>query len=398
MIIHIITSLSDGGAEAVLYRLVTHDTEDTHLVISLMGEGKYGPLLRQAGVSVIALDMPRGKLTWLGLRRLWHELRTHHPDVVQTWMYHADLVGGIMGRLAELPVVWGLRNTTLERGVSARSTIAVARLCGVLSRVLPQRIVACADAAVGVHAKMGYDAHRMVVIPNGYDLTRFAPDTMERKRLRLAWSVPEAVPLIGMVARFDPYKDHANLISALALLRESGWRFKAVLVGSGVTPENSELAKRLSEAGLEGCVQLLGPTQEVPAVMNALDVHVLSSNAEAFPNVLAEAMACGTPCVTTDVGDAARIVGDTGWVALPRNPRALADAIQQALRAWQDGSQWSERQMACRARIVEKFSIDVMVRRYREVWQMVQLGRYDERYKVIERGGDPNEPRRSDPG
>jgi glycosyltransferase involved in cell wall biosynthesis len=378
-LLNVITGLSDGGAEAVLYRLISHDPDDIHHVISLTGDGKYGPLLRQAGVGVTTLDMPRGKVTWRGLRRLWKVLRTQRPDVVQTWMYHADLLGGVVGRLARVPVVWGLRNTTLERGVSARSTIAVARLCGLLSRVLPQRIIACADAAVGVHAKMGYDAHRMVVIPNGYDLTRFAPDAVTRQCLRLAWSVPNDVPIIGMVARFDPQKDHTNLIAALERVREGGWCFQAVLVGSGVAPENRNLAERIAAAGLEGRVKLLGPTQDVPAVMNALDVHVLSSAyGEAFPNVLAEAMACGTPCVTTDVGDAARIVGDTGWVVPPRNPRALADAIQQALRAWQDRSHWAERQAACRLRIAEAFSIDAMVRRYREVWQAMLPGRHDE--------------------
>jgi glycosyltransferase involved in cell wall biosynthesis len=283
-----------------------------------------------------------------------------------------------MGRLAGVPVVWGLRNTTLERGVSARSTIAVAQLCSVLSRILPQRIVACADAAVRVHGDMGYDISRMVVIPNGYDLTRFAPDAVARQRLRLTWSVPDEVPLIGMVARFDPQKDHANLIAALGRVREGGWCFQAVLVGSGVTPENRDLAERLAAAGLEEWVKLLGPTQDVPAVMNALDMHVLSSKAEAFPNVLAEAMACGTPCVTTDVGDAARIVGNTGWVVPSRNPQALADAIQQALRAWQDQSHWVERQAACRLRITEAFSIGAMAHRYREVWQAVLPGRHDE--------------------
>ncbi|WP_376787929.1 glycosyltransferase family 4 protein [Parathermosynechococcus lividus] len=369
-VLHIITGLSNGGAEAVLFRLVTHDAQNQHVVVSLTGEGKYGPLLRAMGVDVVTLDMPRRRLTWRGLRGLWLVLRRLRPDVVQTWMYHADLVGGIAARAAGIPVVWGIRNTTLELGRSSRATIWVARACARLSRHVPARIVACAQAARAVHAELGYDAQRMVVIPNGYDLGHFVPDSAARQRLRTDWGVADDVALIGMVARFHPQKDHANLIDALALLTQRGLRYAAVLVGTGMTPDNAELTQRISAAGLAERVRLLGVRPDVPAIMSALDVHVLSSaSGEAFPNVLAEAMACGTPCVTTDVGDAATIVGDTGWVVPPRNPEALADALQAALTAWRDHTAWRARQRACRERIQENFGIEAMVARYRYVWQ-----------------------------
>jgi glycosyltransferase involved in cell wall biosynthesis len=368
---HIITGLADGGAEAVLYRLITHDPHDTHHVISLTGLGKYGPLLRDAGVSVTALEMPRGRVTASGLLQLWRTVGAVRPDVVQTWMYHADLLGGLVTRLAGVPVVWGIRNTTLEPGRSSRTTIAVARMCGWLSRRVPRRIVACAHAAVTVHAALGYDAKRMVVIANGYDLGRFRPDGEARQRLRAEWGVSDDVPLLGMVARWDPQKDHINLIDALALLRHRGHAFRAVLVGTGVDEHNATLMRRVADVGLSDWVQPLGPRTDVPAVMNALDVHVLSSAyGEAFPNVLAEAMACGTPCVTTDVGDAAQIVGDTGWVVAPRNPQALAEALAQALAlaAQDDRAVWATRQQRCRERIAKNYSIEAMVQRYREVW------------------------------
>ncbi|WKT82984.1 MULTISPECIES: glycosyltransferase [unclassified Thermosynechococcus] len=382
-VLHIITGLADGGAEAVLYRLVCHDPDDQHHVVSLTTEGKYGPLLREAGVEVTALAMPRGRLTAAGLRGLWRTVRLVQPDLVQTWMYHADLLGGLVGRMTGVPVVWGIRHTTLEPGKSARNTRVVARLCAWLSRWLPVRIVACAEAAVEVHAALGYDRHRMVVIPNGYDLSCFAPDDEARKRLRDQWQVPDDLLLIGMVARFDPQKDHGNLIAALADVARRGVRFCAVLVGSAITPENRELSHAVQAAGLSERVWLLGPRTDVPAVMNALDVHVLSSAAEAFPNVLAEAMACGTPCVATDVGDAARIVGETGWIVPPKDSAALAQAILAALTAHADRESWRKRQWACRARIAEHFSIEAMVQRYRAVWReavkMLRKGETDER-------------------
>ena len=377
-VLHVITGLDDGGAEAVLYRLVTHDPQDTHHVVSLMGEGKYGPLLRQAGATVTALDMPRGRVTWRGMAGLWRVLGGERPDVVQTWMYHADLLGGVLARLQGIPVVWGIRNSTLVPGQSPRSTLWVARACAGLSRAVPRRIVACAQAAVAVHAALGYDARRMVVIPNGYDLSRFAPDPDARRRLRAEWNVPEDVPLIGMVARYDRQKDHANLIDALARLAQQALVFRAVLVGAQVDERNTALMQRLDAAGLRERVRLLGPTSDVPAVMNALDLHVLSSAyGEAFPNVLAEAMACGTPCVTTDVGDAALILGETGWVAPTKDSAALAEAIGAALQAWSDQAAWVRRQAACRAHIAEHFSIDSMVQRYRSVWREAMAQRVE---------------------
>lgn len=378
-ILHVITSLNDGGAEAVLFRLVTHDPRDDHHVVSLTGDGKYGPLLRERGIPVMALGMPRGRVTLRGLTRLWHAVRHCRPDVVQTWMYHADLLGGLAGWLAGVPVVWGIRNTTLEPGRSARTTIWVARLCGRLSRRVPVRIVACAEAAVRVHTGIGYAAERMIVIPNGYDLSRFQPDSSARQRLRREWGVPDGVPVIGMVARFDPYKDHANLIRALARVLVHGLEFRVVLVGNGVAWENRELALPLTAAGLSGRALLMGPQTDVPAIMAAVDIHVLSSSAEAFPNVLAEAMACGTPCVTTDVGDAVQIVGDTGWGVPPRDADALAAALQTALTAWHDRGAWRTRQQRCRERIAQQFGLQRMIEQYQAVWGTAVKYRIQER-------------------
>lgn len=370
-ILHVITGLSDGGAEAVLYRLIARDPVGTHHIISLTDEGKYGVRLRDAGVQVTVLGMPRGRISLRGFYRMWRVMLSTRPDAVQTWMYHADLLGGIAAWLARVPVVWGIRNTILAPDRSARSTIWVAGLCARLSRWLPEKIVVCAAAAMSAHKAIGYDARRMVVIPNGYDVSRFSPDALARRQIREQWGIADNVPLLGMVARFDPYKDHANLIAALARLHARGLEFRGVLIGTGVDPENKTLMHQIASSGLYEKVRLLGPLDNIPAVMNALDLHVLSSSAEAFPNVLAEAMACGTPCVATDVGDAAAILGDTGWLVPSSNPTALADAIEVALADWAHQEQWLDRQRRCRQRICDEYALEKMVERYQEIWMEV---------------------------
>ena len=370
-LVHIITGLSDGGAEAVLYRLCTRDEAYRHAVVSLMDMGKYGPLLEKAGIPVYCLNIPRGRIPLVALLRLWRLLRNLRPELVQTWMYHADLIGGISARVAGIrPVVWGVRNTTLEPGESSRTTILIARVLARFSRWVPRRIAVCAQKAVEVHGALGYDTSIMRVIPNGYDLTQFMPSETTGGCLRAEWGVPPEMPLLGLVGRFDPQKDHGNLFNALVLIRERGMDFLCILVGTGLEEDNGPLVSQISSLGLQRHIKLLGRRNDIPSVMNALDLHVLSSAyGEAFPNVLAEAMACATPCVTTDVGDAALIVGDSGWVVPPRDSSALADAIEMAMIERADREKWMSRCQASRNRVAENFGIDRMVASYQSVWR-----------------------------
>lgn len=368
-ILHIISNLNDGGAEAVLFRLCAHDATHRHQVVSLRDGGKYGPLLEARGIPVTCLHMPRGRVTLLGLQLLWRTLRRTRPDAVQTWMYHADLLGGIAARLAGIrDISWGIHHTMLVAGENPRGTITIAKLCAWLSRRVPRNIVCCAEKARDVHTDLGYDRGRMIVIPNGYDLSVFQPDNAAGVAVRSELGLHPDHAVIGFVARYNPQKDHDNLLKALAILREQGSCPQCLLIGSGVDRSNVELGKRIDDLGLREHVRPLGRRNDMPAVMNALDVHVMpSAFGEAFPNVLSEAMACGTPCVSTDVGDAATIIGETGWIVPPSDPWALAEAIKQALEE-RETAGWAIRRQAARARVETNFSIERMVKSYGTVW------------------------------
>lgn len=374
-VLHVITGLEGGGAEAVLVGLCVSDTANTHRVVSLMDEGVYGAKLKEAGVEVRCAGMPRGRLTVTGLVRLWRFIRNFRPDVLQTWMYHGDFLGGLAGRLAGVRhIVWGIHNTELDREKSGRGTVLIAKACALLSGWIPERIAVCASKAAQVHEELGYAPEKMVVIPNGYDLACFSPDPDAGRDIRTEFSLSDDKPLLGMVARFDPFKDHGNLLSALEMLRTRGTDFYCLLVGGGVDSDNQELNDLISVSGLDNHVALLGPRNDVPSIMNALDIHVLSSSSEAFPNVVAEAMACGTPCVCTDVGDASLIIGSTGWVVESSQPEALATALADALEALHDSGRWSERRRDARSRIEEHFGISKMVSAYGRLWTEVAFG------------------------
>jgi glycosyltransferase involved in cell wall biosynthesis len=372
-VIHVITDLGQGGAEASLYRLIVASRDRAeHVVVSLMEPGYYGPRLRALGIPVHALGFPRGKVTVRGLRALLRLLNDERPDIVQTWMYHANLVGGIAARLAGVrSVLWGIHHANLDPGSNRRSTLLVAKACAWLSRWVPDLIVVCAERSAKAHIAIGYRADLMRVIPNGYDLALFAPDARSRARLRATWGVRDDETLLGMVARWDPQKDHANLLAALAAIRVEGRSMRCVLVGSGTGSDNDQLVRLVHEHQLDAQVILAGPRDDVPAVMNALDIHVLSSLGEAFPNVVAEAMACATPCVVTDVGDAAVVVADTGWVVPPGDPVALAAGMQRAITAVLERGKDVLGGRA-RRRIGERFSLERMADSYMTAWQQAR--------------------------
>ncbi|MEI6333195.1 MAG: glycosyltransferase [Methylococcaceae bacterium] len=382
-VLHIITGLNNGGAEAVLFRLVTADKFNTHHIISLIDFGVYGEQLTAEGISVYCLGMPRGRITLSGLVRLYNLIRQIKPEIVQTWMYHADLIGGLISRLAGVQaIVWGIRNSNLDIQKTALSTRLVARLCALISGIVPVKIISCSQVAAKVHIELSYARNKMVVIPNGYNIEQFSPNVESRDNLRRDLGVKKSEVLMGMVARWDPQKDHANFISALSLLDNMGFlSWKCVFVGPNMDPSNAQLKDLLKQFGVYDRVKLLGPHSNIPVIMKALDIHVLSSSyGEAFPNVVAEAMGCGVPCVVTDVGDARMIVDDTGWCVSPGNSIALADALKEAMRALSEGD-WSERSLQCRQRIAKHFSIERMVENYTAVWENVAISKSTDKHE-----------------
>lgn len=370
-IIHVITGLNDGGAEGVLSRLCINDKNNKHVVISLMGEGKYGSILQGSGIKVYTLELIPNKPSILKFFKLIKILKLENPDLVQTWMYHADLFGGLAARLSGInKVYWGLRHSNLTPGTVKKSTIYIAKICGLLSKFIPKKIISCSQKAVISHTDFGYDKTKFIVIPNGYDLSQLVAPPASVVELQKDLDINPNTFVIGMVGRFDPQKDHFNLISALKIVKENFQDFKCILAGAGMDSNNEVLMEWIEGNLLAENIILLGKRIDIPVIMSCLDIHVLSSLGEAFPNVLAEAMACGTPCVTTDVGDASYIVGDTGWIVEPKNSKALAGEIANAImekKLCEDT--WMNRKKSAQQRINANFSIQSMIEKYDTSWE-----------------------------
>ena len=372
-VLHVITGLEADGAETVLYTIASRMDRSRFesQVISLIDPGPMKARLESAGIRVASLGMKRGSANPIHVFRLANWIKNSQTNLVQTWMYHADLLGGIAARLAGKPVVWGIHHSNLHPTQNKRLTIWTARVCEVLSPWVPKRIVCCSQASRITHIDFGYDGEKMEVIPNGFDLRAFHPDAEARTSLRGELGLTESTPLIGMAGRFHVQKGHRNFVEAAAKLHARMPDAHFVLCGAEVDASNTELTGWIGRAGngLDKVCHLLGRRNDMNRIFAALDIATSTSLSEAFPMAVGEAMACGTPCVVTDVGDSAHIVGNTGRVVPAENPQALADAWEFLLSG--DASSRKQLGQAARNRVQRSFDLDAIVERYQKLYREV---------------------------
>jgi glycosyltransferase involved in cell wall biosynthesis len=366
-VLHLITGLSVGGAEMMLYRLLSRTNRELFdpAVISLLPDGTLQECIEKLGVPVRSMGMRSGLLAPHAALRL--ATRRAQADLIQGWMYHGNLAAQSAGvfRKRRTAVIWNIRQSLHSLDAEKRSTVLCIRAGAQLSH-LPRRIVYNSHTSAEHHEAIGYSTKGRTVIPNGFDCERLRPDGQARATVRGELGLSGKTPLIGLVARYHPVKDHATFLAAASILARRDPEPHFVMAGRGVNASNGELVSRVAELGLGGRVHLLGERSDTARLNAALDVASLSSLSEAFPNVVGEAMACGVPCVVTDVGDSAQIVGETGIVVPPRDPHALAEGW---LRILGMGSQ-DRRALGAKARrrILDRHSLDRVVGEYEAMY------------------------------
>lgn len=370
-VVHVITGLAVGGAEAMLVKLLasTDRSRFDPVVVSLLSGGSNRDRIVQLGIPVHELGMRPGfpgPMVLTGLARMARRLR---PDLLQGWMYHGNIAASwarawAPGRPA---MVWNIRHSLHDIRKEKPLTRSVIRLGSILDG--HARAVVCnSQVSLAQHAGIGYRRDRLVVIPNGFDLARYRPDPEARRELRQELRIPPEVPLIGTVARRHPMKGHEDFLRMAALVKGEEKDSQFLMVGRGVEPGDRGMDVLAATEPLPGAVRMVGERQDTERIMAALDVLVVPSTfGEGFPNVLGEAMACGVPCVTTDVGDSAAVVGPLGRVVAPGRPEELAREVLSllALRP-EDRATLGHR---CRERIRDHFSLDSIARRYENLYE-----------------------------
>ena len=369
-ILHVITALPIGGAEMMLLKLLsaTHG-KYVQAVVSGKDEGTIGPRIKELGVPVHTLGLhpvAPNPLCAFSIRSLVREFR---PHVIQGWMPHGNLVASFAGISSRdrVPVLWNIRMSLSDTHEEPRLTRTVIRL-GALLSWHPKAIIYNSYYGAQQHGALGYRASKQVVIPNGFDCQVFRPDEKARRQVRTELGVSDDTILVGLVARYHPMKDHAGFLQAAGSVARSHPEAHFMLIGKGLTTEEPTLAKLIAEGQLKNRTSLLDERLDIAHLTAALDIACSSSAwGEGFSNAIGEAMACGVPCVVTDVGDSAYAVADTGFSVPPREPQALAEAIGRLISVGETGRRRLGE--AARQRVESNFSLPAIARKYEDLYR-----------------------------
>ena len=369
-ILHVITSLGTGGAEMMLFKLLSASNRDwTQAVVSLDNHPSIiAPRITELGVQVQSLGVNRSTPNPLRALAVVPIARQFRPDVIQGWMYHGNFVASYAAsrQQRKLPVLWNIQQSLYDISKERWLTAAVIRM-GIRFSRRPARIIYNSRTSAKQHEAFGYCASKTIVIPTGYDCNVFHPDEQARHEVRTELGIGQEEVLVGLVARYHPLKDHAGFMQAARLVSQAHPSVKFALIGRDIDKE-SPIVDLIQQNGLQDRVFLFGERRDIPRLTAALDIACSASAwGEGFSNTIGEAMACGVPCVVTDVGDSAYAVGETGLAVPPRNPKALADAINQLIAAGPEHRR--SLGQAARRRIETEFALPMIVRKYEDLYR-----------------------------
>jgi glycosyltransferase involved in cell wall biosynthesis len=374
-ILYVITGLGTGGGERMLYNLLSKLNRDrfSPIVVSLIDRGTWGDRIEALEIPVHTLGMKQGVSTLVAFLQLTQLVRKFKPDLIQGWMYHGNLASQLTSFFSSesIPILWNIQNSVYALSHEKKLTAAIIKLGALLSNS-PKKVIFVSQISKVQHEALGYCRKNSCLIPNASDNSQFIPSSEARLSVRKELSLSEQSFLIGLVCRYHPMKDHANFLQASALLLKSHPDIHFLMIGTEVNRENQDLYQLVEKLNIVERTHLLGERRDIPRLTAALDIATsASAYGEAFPLVLAEAMSCGVPCAVTNVGDSGWIVGNAGKVVPPKNPQALADAWKEIIDL--DLEARTALGKAARERIVEKFSLNLVVSQYEALYEDILL-------------------------
>ncbi|KQB09449.1 glycosyltransferase [Vibrio metoecus] len=368
-VLHIITGLGIGGAEAMLYKLLSELSQDSnseHIVISMIKPGPYKEKINALGIKVISLEMNSAKSLPAALVKLLKTVRQVKPNVVQGWMYHGNLFASISKLV--LPkatkIIWNVRHSLYDFSKETRSTKWLIKFSAKISG-LCDGVLYNSSISRDQHELAGFANKPGKVIPNGFDTEDFRPDTTRKQRVRAELKLRDNAFVIVHIGRFHPAKNHLGFLKAVVPLLQQNNNVAVVMVGLNVDKENQQIAALIPDS-MKSRVHLLGLRNDIPDIMSAGNILAMSSDTEGFPNVIGEAMSSGLPVVSTDAGESRIVVGNTGIVVPIGDMSALNKGMKLLIEM--DNDAFASLQRCVRERIIQNYSLSAIASQYKELY------------------------------
>ena len=364
-VLHVINSTDIGGAEKILFNLVKSQSNKEVIIISLTKEGFIGRELIKKGYKVHYLNFQKNISVISKWIKFIFLIKKYNPEIVHSWLYHSNLIGGLSAKLMSVKkIYWSIHH---DYEFSSKRMQLELKILGLMSYFIPNKVVYCSYNSKINHINNGFSNRNSSIIENGVCTNKFKKNFYFKKIFRRKLNIEKDHLIIGNIARYHPIKDHETLLKSLKILKSKKVKFKCILIGNGLTKVNQNLAFKIRKYKLQNRVILLGELNEVNKILNCFDINILSSKSECAPVTLMEAMATGIPSISTKVGDAKNILGDTGWVIKVGDHKALAEHIEQI---YKNKNLLKEKSTLALNRAKTFFSLELMLSKYKKLYNM----------------------------
>lgn len=376
-VLHIINSLKKGGAEGNLFRLCEfqkkkyrHNINIT--IITLINKGYYEPKLEKLGVKVLSLKINKNEkfynyLQTINIFRKY--LKKIKPDVVQSWMYHSNFFSIFIPNKDKISLFWNIRHSELNLKISKKKTIFISLICGLFSKIIPNKIIYCSEKSINFHEKKHlYSKSKTVLIDNGYsDKTYFNSKSL-RSQFRKENKIKNSNLVLGFAGRYSKQKNIEALLNAFSLIENNYSNIYFAMVGKDINNKNKALTNIINEKLINNKILFLDEQKNLLKFYNGIDLLILASHSESFPNVIAESMLCSTPVFSNEAGCASKIIDNDQLVIKNNDYLSIANGLKKILKLLNKKKKWKYIKINARKKIQDNFSIEKMSNKYLENW------------------------------
>ncbi len=379
-IIHIINSLNKGGAEGNLYRLTKFQKKKYKnkidiIIITLINNGFYEIELKKKGIKIFSLDIKKENNFFDHFKKILKFrkfIKKQRPDIIQSWMYHSNFLTIFIQRVFHHKIFWNIRHTILNTKMSKKTTILVSKICALFSGYVPKKIIYCSEKSIKFHEDQHlYSKYKTTLIDNGYSNKIFFPSLYHRQNFRKINKIKKSDIILGFAGRYTEEKNINSLLFAFSKIIKEYDNVYLHMVGKNINNLNNDLIKYINDFRIKDKVFLLNEQKNLLKFYNGIDLLLLTSHSESFPNVVAEAMLCATPVLSSDVGSSKKIIGDCGFIMNKNNNITILNNLKKFIVLFQyRKKEWKNLKKKSQIRIKKNFSIEKMSNQYLENWNL----------------------------